>query len=630
MPTNSLASIALCLLAALMAGEYYLLGHLKLLGVLQNGNRALLLLLKATYKAGVYIRLSFLVFYFLSLGSMSSASLKVERREKKKSYPLFGGYLLLFVCFGLLLACIHLPAAPYITYLYPLAVGGVLTSGLLLAPFLRKGSSGGFGVKNEKRKLENAYSFHFKTQDGWINIVNPFRGIFISGGAGSGKSFSLANPIIHQAVSKGYCGLVYDFKFPVLAEQVNKALLVNGPSDIKHYLVNFYDLTRSHRLNPLKPQNLSQVAYAEEYALAILHNLWPESIRKKDFWIRSAASILTAVIWFLKTHHPLYCSIPHVVNCLLYKDYLHVMAMLDSDEQCGDMIRSALTAIENGAENQVAGVIGTLQIAIVRINTPQICWVLSGDDFDLDLTNPADPKLLTLGNHPSLSDTFSPLISCIATVALKRMNQPGKRQSMLLLDEAPTLYIPKLEMIPATARSNKVATIYMAQDFSQMVAHYGKEVADVIIANLNNQFYGRVGAIATAKHVSDLFGREEKETKSLSTGRSLQGEKQSNSQSLSKSLQERLLVRPQDVTSLQVGEFVGMSVESKEPYFWSKILVEHIPLRGYKETDFAIPSFARGIDVQENFCRIKTEVEAIISGYEKKAINIPTKNRGLS
>jgi type IV secretory pathway TraG/TraD family ATPase VirD4 len=319
------------------------------------------------------------------------------------------------------------------------------------------------------------------------------------------------------------------------------------------------------------------------------------------------------VIWFLKKYHPGHCTIPHVVNTILYKDYLHVMSMLETDEQCSDMIRSALTAIENQAESQVAGVFGTLQISIVRINSPEICWVLSGDDFDLDLNNPSHAKLLTLGSHPTLVDTFSPVISCIATVALKLMNQAGKRHSFVLLDEAPTIYIPKLDMIPATARSNKVATIYMAQDFSQMVAGYGKEIADVVIANLNNQFYGRVSSASTAKHVSELFGRDDKRMQSLSRGRNRHDKGESRNETLSSSLQERLLVRPQDVTSLGVGEFLGMTVESNEPYFWSKIKVEP-KIAG----DYRIPSFANGIEIERNFMKVKFEVSEIINKYEKR------------
>jgi type IV secretory pathway TraG/TraD family ATPase VirD4 len=193
------------------------------------------------------------------------------------------------------------------------------------------------------------------------------------------------------------------------------------------------------------------------------------------------------------------------------------------------------------------------------------------------------------------------------------MNQPGKRHSFVLLDEAPTIYIPKLEMIPATARSNKVATIYMAQDFSQLVNSYSKEVADVLIANLNNQFYGRVGSVSTAKHVSELFGKEEKRMQTLSRGRNLHERGQSSNESVSSSMQERQLVRPQDVTSLQVGEFIGMSVESTSPYFWNKIKIDK-----KKEGDYRIPPFAKGIEIERNFMQIKHQIREVINGYEQR------------
>ena len=87
------------------------------------------------------------------------------------------------------------------------------------------------------------------------------------------------------------------------------------------------------------------------------------------------------------------------------------------------------------------------------------------------------------------------------------MNQAGKHHSAVLLDEAPTLYIPKLEIIPATARSNKVSISFFAQDISQIVSQYGQKNADLIISLLNNQFFGRVSSQKTAEYVSKLFGK---------------------------------------------------------------------------------------------------------------------------
>ena len=619
--TGSIGLLVSCL-ALLLAGEYYVLVLADWVALLESNHRLSLLLLKITLKAGLPLRVCFLVLYLLWL--FTSAALPATKAAKSRSYWGRALQVLLFAAalYGLLTLQKH--GAGWIAVAYPASAAVLVISGLLLAQWVSLKPRPRFGVQPEKRKLDNPYSFNFRTQDGWINVPNPFRGIFVAGGAGAGKSVSVALPILHQAVKKGYCGLVYDFKFPTLAEEVNRALVLHGSRDVKHYIVNFTDPTRSHRLNPLKAANLPQVAYAEEYAQAILHNLLPEAIRKKDFWIRSANAILTATIWFLKKHHPAHCSIPHVVNTVLYKDYLHVMSMLATDEECADMVRSALTAIENQAEGQIAGVIGSLQISLVRINSPEVCWVLSGDDFELDLNNPSAPKLLTLGSNPTLTDAFSPVISCIATVALKRMNQPGRRHSLVLLDEAPTLYIPKLEVIPATARSNKVATVYMAQDFSQMVAYYGKETADVIIANLNNQFYGRVGAATSAKYVSELFGREEKETRSQSQSQGRSGHGTSHNLSVSTSSQERFVVRPQDVTSLSVGEFVGTTVESGQPYFWSRIAPLDLP-----NDDYRIPPFAKGIDSARNFRQIKADVENIICSYERKIEQQPSAKKRL-
>ncbi|WP_161622702.1 type IV secretory system conjugative DNA transfer family protein [Cesiribacter andamanensis] len=467
-----------------------------------------------------------------------------------------------------------------------------------------------FGIQNNRKKHETPFGFCFQTEEGYINVPNPFRGIFISGAAGAGKSESLAYSLLEQAMAKGYTGLVYDFKFPVLSEQLHLALWKSGRQDLRCYLLNFHDLSRSHRLNPLKAARMPVQAYAEEYSLAILNNLLPETIRKKDFWIRSANALLTAVIWFLRKHHPEQCSLPHAVNVILYKDYRRTLSMLDSDAETAGMVRSVISAVENEAEGQIAGVIGSLQLSIARINSPEICWVLSGDDFELDLNNPLDPKILAIGTHPSLVDTFSPLISCIITVALKQMNRPGGAPALVLLDEAPTLYIPKLELVPATARSNRIATVYMAQDYTQMVDSYGKEKADVIIANLNNQFYGRVGVASSARMISEFFGREEKEMESRTTSQSQWGQRLTRNQAVSYSLQERQLVRPQDLSSLKVGEFIGTTVEDHQPYFWAKLKRRKGPVQAPP-----IRPFSEGVQVEKNFKKVRAEAESIVAAY---------------
>jgi type IV secretory pathway TraG/TraD family ATPase VirD4 len=269
------------------------------------------------------------------------------------------------------------------------------------------------------------------------------------------------------------------------------------------------------------------------------------------------------------------------------------------------------------AASQIAGMVSTLQLGLGRTNTPESCYVLSGDEFSLDINDPKAPKMLCIGTSPTLADTFSPMISCLVTVALKLMNQQGKHHSYVLLDEGPTLYIPKFAQLPATARSNKVATIYMAQDFSQMKKEYGQNETEAITSNLNNQFFGRMANLHTAEYVSRIFGKEDRlmrseglsnnQPSSLTPGLDGRTSAGSTGNSVNYSLQERNRVYPQELLSLEVGQFFRTTVETANPNF--SIHFTDTDLRNEK-----IAPFAGGLDVETNYKRIVLEAEAILEG----------------
>lgn len=398
-----------------------------------------------------------------------------------------------------------------------------------------------------------------------ILIPNPFRSIFVTGTAGSGKTASLAHSFLQQAVKKEYSVLLYDFKSPSLTNYLESAKN-HFKSDFKHFFVNFNDTRLSYRVNPLNPKFLPNSTYAREYASAIIFNLLPESLQRTDYWIRSSTDLLTACIWYLRDEHPDKCTLPHVCNLILNDDK-RLLELLQTNPQTADLTISIYNAMKRKADAQLAGVVGTLQSAISRINTPEINYILSGNDFDLDINDPANPKFVSIGSSPDLVDTFSPVISLIFTVAFKQMNKPNKQHSFVLMDEAPTLFIPKLESLPATARENKVSLCYMCQDISQMVDMLGINKTEAIISNLNNQFFGRTTNPKSAEHVSRLFGKEDKTfvTKSASqsenTGisgtmiKSSESEGQGYSLSHNQSIQERSVIRPQQVLELETGEF---------------------------------------------------------------------------
>jgi len=596
--------------------EYYLLvfvdvGSLvKLHPQLQKGVRLVL-------EQGKILR----VITLLTYSALTWTILRVPSQEKQPSSMKheWGKILavsLMFVLSAYGLSTVSIYETQVIYYLYPASSLGILLGIPMILTMMRR-LSGSRQEVSEKLKIDNLDSICISTEKGFINVANPYRGTLVIGSSGSGKSASIGNAFLHQFIQKDYCGILYDFKFPTLASEINTALHLYEKDDrIKYFIINLENPKLSHCCNPLSPENIPTVAHAEEYARAIVNNLDTSTIKQRDFFSNSAIAWLASLIWFFRSEHPKYCTLPHVINTILYKDYAHVISMLEANPQSADMVRSIATAIQNKAEKQIAGVIASLQIMVSKINSPEIVWALTGADFDMNINDPDNPKLLCLGSDPGMVDTFSPVISLIITVALKQMNKQGKHKSFVLLDEAPTLYIPKFEMIPATARSNKVASVYMAQDYAQMQDMYGRDKAEVIIANLSNQFYGKVSSVQTAKAVSEMIGREERSITNYSKSSS-RGSKGSRNLSYNTSIsqQERFIIKPQEVMQLQPGEFIGQSVESTIPYFRAQTKLIK-PNTNYQIKDFSrIEGNTKSSTIQYNFQKIRKEVDRIVQQY---------------
>ena len=568
-------------------------------------------------KMGMWVRVLFVLLYALSFSFDSqklSDTTHLDNGQKPVNVWVNIVSVVVYLTFSLLLINAH----KWFLIGFPLSLIMLFPSGYFVGKLLKPRFRKEKVIQNDRKKINTDYSFSFPTDERtWVNIPNPFRGILVIGGAGSGKSYSIAEPIMEQSAQKGYTGIIYDFKFPVLT---NFAYHHNTKrsNNVDIFVINFKDLSRTHRVNPLAPKYIPVAAFAEEYSTAIISNLMPETIGRKDFWVRSSTALLTATIWYLKRYYPKYCTIPHLVNLILGEDYKELLALLREDYECATIIRSVITAVDNKAGDQIAGVISSLQVALAKINTKEICYVLSGDDFSLDINDPKHPKLLCVGTDPTLVESFSPLVSCICTVALKLMNQQGKRHSFVLLDEAPTIFIPKFDQIPATARSNKIATVFMAQDFSQIRKYYGHVEAQAIISNLNNQFYGRVASTETAEYISKMIGKEDKlyraesESNSRSSdwlSTSSNGRSNTQNQSTSLSLQERSLVKVQDVFNLSVGEFIGTTVETETPNFYGKFV------RDKEDKNIKmLPIINSGYDIDLTFKRIILECRAILKG----------------
>lgn len=469
---------------------------------------------------------------------------------------------------------------------------------------------------NEKNEIStNPYALIFKTNKGNLIINNPFRGLFIIGSAGSGKSESIAVPALEQFIEKNYSGVVYDFKYPSLGNEV-ETFLNTKTSDVKHYHVTFDTNYESNKINPIDPKYMPNSSYAREYSQTIISNLMRETIKRPDFFSRSATDILTACMWFLRDEHPDMCDIPHLFALITSNDE-KLFKLLQTNMMTAQMTISVFNALEKGASNQVAGVLGTLQGAIAQINTPELMHVFSANEVPLQINDPENPIILTVGNNPTLNTTLSPLCSLIITVVTKLMNQPNLHPSFVMLDEAPTIYIPNLEVLPNTGRSNKISTVIMCQDISQLTDGYGKEKADVLFSSCNNHFYGRVSSSQTSEILSKQFGKKDVTYMTQSSNNpSGLFSKGNGSTGTSQSIQERDIIKPSDFLNFEVGNFAGIAVETNKQSFNAKFMDIK---RGEQKT---LPKNTENIDYLKYYRKVREDINKILDN-EKPGLITP-------
>src|SRR5690606_37330517 len=318
---------------------------------------------------------------------------------------------------------------------------------------------------------------------------------------------------------KGFTMFVYDFKFDDLSKIAYNTWLKNRHRYKKpptFYVINFDDLTRSHRCNPLEPSAMTDITDAAESARTILMGLNREWIKRQgDFFVESPINFLTAVIWYLRRYKDgEFCTLPHVIE-LMQTDYDSLFTLLRTEKEIEVLINPFVNAYLNDVMEQLEGQIAATKLAMARRSSPQLYYVLSGDDVALDSNNPDAPKIVCMGNNAQKIQIYGAVLSLYVTRPVKLVNKKGKLKSSLVFDEFPTIYLNNIDSLIATARSNKVATCLGVQDFSQLKKDYGKDQADVIMNITGNIISGQVTG-ETAKQLSERFGKIMQDRASLS------------------------------------------------------------------------------------------------------------------
>ena len=526
---------------------------------------------------------TFLLICITCIGTRNKKKLEFNAR-KQVLYPIIIGM-------GLVVLSVWLFGYPMETRLYTLrlniwlymlasVIGVVLVHIALdnISKFLKEGLlKDRFNFENESfeqcRELqENKYSVNIpmryyyrgKFCKGWVNISNPFRGTWVVGTPGSGKTFSIIEPFIRQHSAKGFALVVYDYKFPTLATKLyyhykKNQKLGNLPKGCKFNIINFVDVEYSRRVNPIQLKYINNLAAASETAETLLESL--QKGKKEggggsdQFFQTSAVNFLAACIYFFcnwgkepydkdgnmltaekvqdkqtKRMIPTgrvfnsageevepaywlgkYSDMPHILS-FLNESYQTIFEVLETDNEVAPLLGPFQTALKNKAMEQLEGMIGTLRVYTSRLATKESYWIFhkDGDDFDLKVSDPKSPSYLLIANDPEMESIIGALNALILNRLVTRVNTgQGKNIPVsIIVDELPTLYFHKIDRLIGTARSNKVSVALGFQELPQLEADYGKVGMQKIITTVGNVVSGSARSKETLEWLSsDIFGK---------------------------------------------------------------------------------------------------------------------------
>ena len=591
----------------------------------------------------------------LAVSCLGTHGVKGEKITWPKIYAvLVAGCALFFLNWWLLkLPLPHMANTAF--YIFTLTAGylALLMSGLWMSRIYRHNlMEDVFNMENESfmqetRLMENEYSvnlptrFYYKKRwnNGFVNIVNIFRACMVIGTPGSGKSYAIVNSYIRQLIAKGFAIYIYDYKFDDLSTIAYNSLLKNMDKyEVKprFYVINFDDPRRSHRCNPINPEFMTDISDAYEASYTIMLNLNRTWIEKQgDFFVESPIILLAAIIWYLKIYkNGIYCTFPHAVE-LLNKPYSDLFTILTSYPELENYLSPFMDAWKGNAQDQLQGQIASAKIPLTRMISPQLYWVMTGNDFSLDINNPKEPKLLCVGNNPDRQNIYSAALGLYNSRIVKLINKKKQLKCAVIIDELPTIYFRGLDNLIATARSNKVGVLLGFQDFSQLTRDYGEKESKVIQNTVGNIFSGQVVG-ETVKTLSERFGKVLQQRQSVSINR----------QDVPTSINTQLdsLIPASKIANLSQGTFVGAVADNfderiEQKIFHAEIVVDHTKISAEEKAYQKIPVIndfkdRNGNDImmqqiQRNYDQIKADAQAIINEEMRRIKNDPELRKRL-
>lgn len=456
---------------------------------------------------------------------------------------------------------------------------------------------GVFGNRPRQAAVPSKYRFTLKLSNGReIYFTNPFDNFIIYGGAGAGKTKSVGKPLLSEYLRHNFAGFIYDFKdydYTKTAYYLTQKL--NYPH--KFCPVNFVDPSTSMRFNLIKPSVLTDVLLIQMMDDLLMSRVSKASDRND--WFYAALGLLKGVAYRFYIDFPQICTLPHVINFITQSDSERLEALLRANPRSKALAGGFLDS--KNSEKTRASIQFTLSnyLSDLAFNTT-VQYILSGDDFDFDLLNPDEPKLLAVANSYALEAIISPIITVLASTSSRKFSKDNEVDFVYFLDEATTTRIPDFEKMPSVLREFRCSFVLLTQSDAKIEKLYGKLDRSSIEANFSNLLIGRTKDTEAIKRYSLFFAKKTEKKKTYTQGKS--GSSSNSSTSVSE-LKE-LKYEPHFYTKLKPGEFVGNASNSNFEEF-------HLKFKMYDDSEeSAVPIFRIVLpkDIEDNYQGIINDV----------------------
>jgi len=454
------------------------------------------------------------------------------------------------------------------------------------------------GSKAERQASKKSlYRFILKTATGVLTFNDPFDNFLIYAGANSGKTKSIGKPILEEYIRHNFAGFIYDYKDFDLTKTANH-LITKHNYPHKFYYISFVDMDRTYRTNPISPK----VVKDENLFLQLIEDLLTAYMgekSEKDEWFLGALGIFKGVAITFYYDHPRICTIPHLVNYVCSAGTERITALLESSHY-GRTLGAAFLSAKESPKTQASFLSNLTNYVSSLAFNKNITYVLSGNDFDFNLIDPNNLKLVAIANAFQIESVISPVISLMMSVSARRFTLENQVPFFYFLDEATTFKIADFEKLPSVLREYKCSFTFITQSGAKVEKRYSKLDRSSIEANFGNQFYGKTKDVEALKNYPLIFGKEDKLKESNTRGSSKGGD--SRSKTVSSQREERY--DSNFFTKLQAGEFVGTTAHSNMRDF-------HLRFKMYDDVEEPLPvvKAVMASDIKNNYLRIVSEIE---------------------